>query len=95
MTTRHRTKGWSLAKGPVGVIGLVLLAYGITALVFGGHGFAQHAPTGAGEFSTPNGGRVGCSDPYKSDSPSVPRHNAYVWVDGLGLDVSPVQRDIP
>jgi hypothetical protein len=46
MTTRHRTKGWSLAKGPVGSIGLVLLAYGITALIFGGHGFAQHAPTG-------------------------------------------------
>ena len=47
MTTRHRTKGWSLAKGPVGLIGLALLAYGITALIFGGHGFAQHAPTGA------------------------------------------------
>jgi hypothetical protein len=37
----------SLAKGPVGLIGLALLAYGITALIFGGHGFAQHAPTGA------------------------------------------------
>jgi hypothetical protein len=47
MTTRHRTKGWSLAKGPVGLVGLALLAYGITALIFGGHGFAQHAPTGA------------------------------------------------
>jgi hypothetical protein len=47
MTTRHRTKGWSLAKGPVGLIGLLLLAYGVTALIFGGHGFAQHAPTGA------------------------------------------------
>ncbi len=47
MTTRHSTKGWSLAKGPVGLIGLALLAYGITALIFGGHGFAQHAPTGA------------------------------------------------
>lgn len=47
MTTRHTTKGWSLAKGPVGLIGLVLLAYGITALIFGGHGFAQDAPTGA------------------------------------------------
>jgi hypothetical protein len=47
MTTRHRTDGWSLAKGPVGLIGLALLAYGITALIFGGHGFAQHAPTGA------------------------------------------------
>ena len=47
MTTRHRTKGTSLAKGPIGLIGLALLAYGITALIFGGHGFAQHAPTGA------------------------------------------------
>ncbi len=47
MSTTYRTKGISLAKGPIGVIGLVLLAYGITALIFGGHGFAQHAPTGA------------------------------------------------
>ncbi|MGB8877078.1 MAG: hypothetical protein WCD11_12205 [Solirubrobacteraceae bacterium] len=49
MTYRHRyrTKGWSLAKGPVALIGLALLAYGVTALIFGGHGFAQHAPTGA------------------------------------------------
>ena len=47
MTTTHRTKGTSLAKGPIGLIGLALLAYGITALIFGGHGFAQHAPTGA------------------------------------------------
>jgi hypothetical protein len=47
MSTRRRTKGWSLARGPVGLIGLVLLAYGITALIFGDHGFAQHAPTGA------------------------------------------------
>lgn len=46
MTTRHKTKGTSLAKGPIGLIGLVLLAYGITALIFGGHSFAQHAPTG-------------------------------------------------
>ena len=47
MTTRRRTKGISLAKGPVGVIALAFLAYGITALMFGGHSFAQHAPTGA------------------------------------------------
>lgn len=47
MTTRHRAKGTSLAKGPIGLIGLALLAYGITALIFGGHSFAQHAPTGA------------------------------------------------
>src|SRR6185312_15267797 len=48
MTTRHKkAKGTSLAKGPIGLIGLALLAYGITALIFGGHGFTQHAPTGA------------------------------------------------
>jgi hypothetical protein len=47
MSTRYKTKGTSLAKGPVGLIGLALLAYGITALIFGGHSFAQHAPTGA------------------------------------------------
>lgn len=47
MANTYRTKGVSLAKGPVGLIGLVLLAYGITALIFGGHGFAQHAPNGA------------------------------------------------
>jgi hypothetical protein len=47
MASRQKTKGTSLAKGPVGLIGLALLAYGITALIFGGHSFAQHAPNGA------------------------------------------------
>jgi hypothetical protein len=47
MATTYRTKGVSLVKGPVGLIGLVLLAYGVTALIFGGHGFGQHAPNGA------------------------------------------------
>jgi hypothetical protein len=48
MITRHKkNRGTSLAKGPIGLIGLALLAYGITALIFGGHGFTQHAPTGA------------------------------------------------
>jgi hypothetical protein len=47
MANRQRTKGTSLAKGPVGLIGLALLAYGITALIFGGHSFAQHTPNGA------------------------------------------------
>ncbi len=46
MARTHKAKGISLAKGPVGLIGLALLAYGITALIFGGHGFAQHAPNG-------------------------------------------------
>jgi hypothetical protein len=39
-------KGISLAKGPVGLIGIALLAYGITGLIFGGHHFAQHAISG-------------------------------------------------
>ena len=47
MANRQRTKGTSLAKGPVGLLGLALLAYGITALIFGGHSFTQHAPNGA------------------------------------------------
>ena len=47
MTRKQQTKkGISLAKGPVGLIGLGLLAYGITALIFGGHSFVQHAPNG-------------------------------------------------
>jgi len=46
MSSAKRTKGFSLAKGPVGLLGLVLLAYGITALIFGGHSFVQHALNG-------------------------------------------------
>jgi hypothetical protein len=46
MASRQTTKGTSLAKGPVGLIGLALLAYGIGALIFAGHSFAQHAPNG-------------------------------------------------
>jgi hypothetical protein len=46
MANRQKTTGVSLARGPVGVIGLVLLAYGVTALIFGRHRFAQHAPAG-------------------------------------------------
>jgi len=48
MAHKQRTqKGISLVKGPVWLVGLALLAYGITALIFGGHSFAQHAFTGA------------------------------------------------
>ena len=47
MRTRHKQRGISLAKGPVGLIGLGLLIYGITAVIPGGHSFAQHAPSGA------------------------------------------------
>jgi len=32
-----------LAKGPIGIIGMILLAYGVTALIFGGRSFTTHA----------------------------------------------------
>jgi len=41
-----RTKGVSLAKGPVGIIGLVLLAGGILGLIFGSTSFTTHFPDG-------------------------------------------------
>jgi hypothetical protein len=40
------SKGTSLAKGPVAIIGMVLLAYGVTGLIFGGRSFAAHALDG-------------------------------------------------
>ena len=46
MGKRQRTNGTSLANGPVGVIGLVLRAHGVTALMLGRHTFTQHAPNG-------------------------------------------------
>jgi hypothetical protein len=42
----RREKGVSLAKGPVGIIGMILLAYGVTALVFGGRSFTTQALDG-------------------------------------------------
>ena len=39
-------KGVSLAKGPVAIIGLIAIAYGVSALIFSGHGFALHIPHG-------------------------------------------------
>lgn len=47
MATKRKTRGTSLAKGPVGLIGLVLLIYGVTALILGSHSLAQHAPSGS------------------------------------------------
>ena len=41
-----RTKGVSLAKGPVGIIGIVLLAGGILGLLFGSTEFGMNAPDG-------------------------------------------------
>jgi hypothetical protein len=42
----NRTKGFSLAKGPVGIIGIVLLAGGILGLLFGSTDFTTSAPDG-------------------------------------------------
>jgi hypothetical protein len=42
----ERTKGFSLAKGPVAIIGAVLLAGGILGLLFGSTDFATDAPNG-------------------------------------------------
>jgi hypothetical protein len=38
--------GVSLAKGPVGIIGMILLAYGVTGLIFGGNSFTANAVSG-------------------------------------------------
>ena len=43
---RNKQKGVSLAKGPVGIVGIVLLAYGISALIFGGHQTRLDVPSG-------------------------------------------------
>jgi hypothetical protein len=42
-----QNKGVSLAKGPVGILGLIGVAYGISALIFSSHGFTLHIPHGA------------------------------------------------
>jgi hypothetical protein len=41
------TKGVSLAKGPVGLVGLVALLYGVLALIFGNNNFTAHPFNGA------------------------------------------------
>jgi hypothetical protein len=41
-----RSRGVSLAKGPVAIIGLLGVIYGISALIFGSHSFALHIPHG-------------------------------------------------
>jgi hypothetical protein len=44
--TMNRTRGVSLAKGPVAIIGVVLLAGGILGLLLGSTDFTTHAPDG-------------------------------------------------
>jgi Domain of unknown function (DUF4383) len=46
MPKTKKTGGVSLAKGPIALIGAVLLAYGVTAFVMGGHSFALDFPSG-------------------------------------------------
>jgi|GEM_PF-2804266 len=43
MSEKSTNKGVSLAKGPAAIVGLVLLAFGVTALIFGSHSFTTHA----------------------------------------------------
>jgi hypothetical protein len=40
------TKGVSLAKGPVGLVGLIALIYGVLGLVFGSNSFTAHPING-------------------------------------------------
>jgi hypothetical protein len=42
----ERTKGFSLAKGPVGIIGAVLVAGGVLGLLMGSTDFTMNAPDG-------------------------------------------------
>jgi hypothetical protein len=43
---KNREKGISLAKGPVAIVGIVLLVYGVSAFVMGGHSFSAHPLAG-------------------------------------------------
>ncbi len=45
--TSQPRKGVSLAKGPVGILGIIGILYGLSALIFSSHGFALHIPHGA------------------------------------------------
>jgi hypothetical protein len=46
--TRTRSNGISLAKGPVAIVGIVGILYGLGGLIFASHGFSlAHVPHGA------------------------------------------------
>ena len=48
MQVSTRSTGVSLAKGPVWILGALGVAYGVTGLIFGGHGFStSQVPHGA------------------------------------------------
>jgi len=42
----QRTRGVSLAKGPIALVGLLGIIYGLTALIVRAHSFALHFPNG-------------------------------------------------
>ncbi len=42
----QRTRGVSLAKGPIAVVGLLGIIYGVSALIVRAHGFTLHFPSG-------------------------------------------------
>jgi hypothetical protein len=46
MAAARRRDGVSLAKGPIAIAGMILLAFGVTGLLFGGHSLATHIPDG-------------------------------------------------
>ncbi len=52
MAKKKKTGGVSLAKGPVALIGLALLAYGVTAFILGGHSFALDPLSGTVQGKT-------------------------------------------
>jgi hypothetical protein len=46
-SSSRRRNGLSLAKGPIGLLGLAGVVFGVLALIFGGRSFALHVPHGA------------------------------------------------
>lgn len=44
---KQESRGVSLAKGPVGILGLIGVIYGVSALILSSHGFTLHIPHGA------------------------------------------------
>jgi hypothetical protein len=46
-TSTITRKGVSLAKGPIAILGIAGIVYGVLALIFGGNGFALHIPHGS------------------------------------------------
>ena len=46
MTNHTSPKGMSLAKGPIAILGLIGIIYGLGGLIFASHAFALHIPHG-------------------------------------------------